>query len=106
VTSVYGRQIRLRIRDASGLRRGKLPGADGAALWSFGRPSAPTAEQIWKGEGNVTKGEIIVVFPKALAPGTKVWFTAYWYNRAALSGPACTPVWSTIGFDDAEPLAA
>jgi hypothetical protein len=35
---------------------------------------------------------ISVVFPASVAPGSKVWLTAFFFNPRALSGPAATPV--------------
>ena len=106
VLSVYGRDVRLGIRDASGARKGRPVGVAGCSLYSFVGPSAPTTNDGWKSEGNITRNDIIVQFPETVTPGTKVWFTGFWYSLRGLSGPAATPISTHIGFEGAQPLAA
>jgi hypothetical protein len=106
VTSVYGRDVRLSIKDASGTRKGRPIGVVGCSLYSFIGPSAPTTNDGWKSEGNITKNDILVKFAESVTPGTKVWFTGFWYSLRGLSGPECTPISAHIGFEGAQPLAA
>jgi hypothetical protein len=106
VVSVYGRNVTIRIKDASGERRGKPEGCVGAALYSFVGPTAPLGNDGWKSEGNITRATVIVEFPETVAPGSKVWFTAAWFNPRGLTGPACTPIASATGYEGASPLAA
>ena len=106
VISVFGRQVRLSIKDASGTRKGRPLYVAGASLFSFIGPTPPAGTEGWQAEGNITKNQILVQFDEDVAPGTKVWFTAFWYTQRGLSGPACTPVGSMIGSEGAEPLAA
>ena len=73
-------------------RRGRPPGVDGVAVFSFIGDEAPTTEAGWKFEGNTTRMSISVVFPATVEPGSKVWLTAFFFNPRALSGPAATPV--------------
>src|SRR5688572_1312662 len=73
-------------------RRGRPPGVDGVAIFSFIGDEAPTTEAGWKFEGNTTRMKIDVVFPASVTPGSKVWLTAFFFNPRAMSGPAATPV--------------
>jgi hypothetical protein len=106
VKGVFGHQMRLVMRDASGKRRGRPLGVAGASLFSFIGEDPPSAAQGWKPEGNITRGMTLVEFPPSLPPGTKVWFTCFWYTLRGLSGPSCTPIASHVGFEGAQPLAA
>jgi hypothetical protein len=73
-------------------RRGRPPGVDGIAIFSHVGEVAPTTNDGWKFEGNATRMKIDVVFPASVAPGSKVWLTAFFFNPRAMSGPAATPV--------------
>jgi hypothetical protein len=107
VTRVFGHDISISLKDASGARKGRPIGVAGASLFTFVGETAPaTTDAGWKAEGNVTRNRVIVQFPESVAPGSKVWFTAFWYNPRGLAGPACTPVGSGIGYEGAMPLAA
>jgi hypothetical protein len=44
--------------------------------------------------------------PASVPAGAKVWLTASWINPRGLSGVACTPVLSGIGYEGALPQAA
>lgn len=77
-------------------RRGRPPGVDGIAVFKFVGPNAPTNEEDWEFEGNSTVTTVSVGFPTNVAPGTKVWFTAFYFNPRARSGPAATPVSTNI----------
>jgi len=89
--------VRIRLFDPSEpARRGKPAGVDGAAIFSFVGETAPTTEAGWKFEGNVTRMIVDVVFPSTTPAGSKVWFTAFYFNPRAQSGPAATPVSTSL----------
>lgn len=93
VISVSDWTVRMRLRAAGGVSRGKLPGTAGASVFSYVGPTPPTDIASWKFEGNCGRvTRIDVAFDNALAPGTKVWLCAFWFNGRKQSGPACTPV--------------
>ena len=97
VLSVDENTVRIRLHDpANPTRRGKPAGVDGAAIFSFVGDDAPTAEATWRFEGNTTRTAINVTFPNTGAPGSKVWFTAFWFNERKQSGPAATPVGTNL----------
>jgi hypothetical protein len=104
--SVFGRNVRLNLRNPITGKRAKVPGAIGVALYSFVGDEPPEGTAGWRSEGNVTKSEIIVQFDESVAPLSRVWFTGCYYTARGLSGPACTPVASRTGDQGAEPLSA
>lgn len=73
-------------------RRGRPDGVSGAAIFSFIGDEAPTTESAWNFEGNTTRMRVNVEFASTVAPGAKVWITAFFFNPRAMSGPAATPV--------------
>jgi hypothetical protein len=106
VASVFGRQVRLNIRNPITGKRAKPAGCVGVSLYSFIGDAPPTGNQQWRPEGNVTKSEILVNFPESVEPTTVVWFCAFYYTARGLSGVTCTPIHTRIGFEGADPLAA
>lgn len=93
VIKVTGWSVEARLHDVStGKKRGKPNGVIGASLFSFTGESAPTDIAGWKFEGNTGKTLVTINFPSTLAAGTKVWISAFWFNGAKKSGPACPPV--------------
>jgi hypothetical protein len=93
IRSTIGNTVRIRLVDTENpTRRGKPAGVDGATVFSFVGHAAPTDEGDWKFEGNTSRTTIDVHFPKKVPPGTKVWFTAFWFNQRKQPGPAATPV--------------
>ncbi len=105
VVSVYGHNVRVKLKDASGESRGKPAFVSAAQLYSFVGATPPSGSDGWKMEACVTRTSIIVQFPETVAPGSKVYLTAAWMNSRGLTGPACTPVVASIGYEGAMPLA-
>jgi|SRR5688572_2610801 hypothetical protein len=73
-------------------RRGRPDGVGGAAIFTHVGDEAPTAEADWTFEGNTTRMRVNIEFANTVAPGSKVWITAFFFNPRAMSGPAATPV--------------
>lgn len=97
VVSVVGRVVTLKLRDStSGSRRGRPPGAIGAAVFSYIGETAPTQQSQWHFEGNTRLVETSVVFPDSAAGGAQVWLCAFWYNRRSESGPPCAAVGTNL----------
>jgi hypothetical protein len=105
IANVFGRSIRVNLKDVTGESRGRPQGVAGAQLFSFVGNNPPAGEDAWRSEGNVMRNTILVEFPETVPAGAKVWFTACWFNPRGLTGPACTPVVSAIGYEGAMPLA-
>jgi hypothetical protein len=92
VVGRMGTTVSTRLHDGSGSRRGKPAGVAGASVFSFVGTQPPMNVNDWKFEGNNTRTTVDVTFDAALAPGTVVWLTAFWYNPRGQSGPGCTPI--------------
>ncbi len=98
VLSVVGRRITVRVRDASGKRRGRAEHASGCLLYTFVGETPPAGVEGWQLQTPTMSGKAVVHFPVSCAAGTKVWFTAQWFNSKGV-GPGCTPVASVIGVE-------
>jgi hypothetical protein len=97
IVSAVGNTVRLRLHEAGEpTRRGKPAGVGGAAIFSFVGAVAPTEESAWTFQGLTTLTTINITFPGTVAPGAKVWFTAFWRNPRDQNGPAATPVTTNI----------
>jgi hypothetical protein len=93
IRSISGWTVKIRLHDTqSTAKRGKPPGVSGAAVFSFVGDAPPSDVSKWNFEGNTGRTIVDVVFNSAIAPGTKVWLTAFWFNGRKQSGPACSPV--------------
>ena len=85
--------VKLRLHDSTDpARRGKPALVDGAAIFSFVGEEPPTPEQGWRFENNTTRTRVDIQFPATVAPGSKVWFTAFWFNEKKQAGPAAAAV--------------
>jgi len=96
VVSVSGNTVRLRLHDSASTGRAKPAGVKGAAVFSHIGANPPGVEQEWTFQGNTTKTVVDVAFPADTAAGAKVWFTAFWFNPTAQSGPAAPPISTNI----------
>ena len=94
------RNIRIQVRDVTGEVRGRPRNAMGCLIYSFVGATPPDGYLGWTSEGAITRDSVIVAFPETATPGTKVWFTAAWFNTKG-TGPGCTPVASMIGVEGA-----
>ena len=107
IVSVVGGNVKVRLHDASGEgKRSKPPGVRGAAIFSFVGPTPPATADGWRFEGNTTRNTVDVVFPDSVAPGSKVWFCAMWFNGRTESGPPCPAISTTIQYSTPMPAAA
>jgi hypothetical protein len=93
VLSVNAWTVKTKLHDsASSAKRGKPPGVSGASIFSYVGTTPPADIGAWQFEGNTGKTNFDVVFPNTLAPGAKVWITAFWFNGRKQSGPNSAPV--------------
>jgi len=98
IKSRYGKTATLRMHDVNNsTKRGKPPYVTGASVFSFVGEEAPDDLGQWKFEGNTGKTEVEVTFPPMVPGGSKVWFTAFWFNSRKESGPASAPVSARLG---------
>jgi hypothetical protein len=99
IAEQHGWTFKLALRDAEPLsRKAKPTGVQGANVFSFVGPTPPTDIAAWKFEGGTTKNIVDCVVDSSLAPGTLVWFTAFWFNPRMQSGPACPPISAYVQF--------
>ena len=91
-TSVQGNRINLRLHQPDSTSRAKPEGVKGATVFSFVGEQAPTELSDWTFEGSITRTTTTLVMPASVAPATKVWVTAFWFNTKSESGPATTPI--------------
>jgi hypothetical protein len=75
-----------------------LPAAIGAIVYSYVGATPPVGIEGWTVEGPITKDSAVIAFDESVAFGSKVWFTAQWFNTKGC-GPGCTPVFATITAD-------
>ncbi|HEX3357102.1 MAG TPA: hypothetical protein VHS31_09040 [Tepidisphaeraceae bacterium] len=89
IISTTGWTVRIRLLDGEAGKRGRPAGTLGAAVFSAVGETAPPNIEDWTFQGNAGRVTAIdVPFPTSLAAGTKVWFTAFWFNGRKQSGPA------------------
>jgi hypothetical protein len=97
VKSTDQNTVHIRLVDpAEPTRRGKPDGVEGIAVFSFVGDEAPSTTAGWKFEGNTTRTAFDVTFPASTTPGARVWFTAFYFNPRAQSGPAAAPVGTNL----------
>lgn len=92
------RTIRIRLHNEKALNRKKPVGVKGALVFSYTGETPPADINLWKFETNTTKVIIEIQPPVTVTSGTTVWFTAFWYNPRAQSGPATTPVSTVVQY--------
>lgn len=99
VKDVYGREVTLRLQDSTtSSGRAKPSGVSGATILSYVGDDPPVDPADWKFEGNTTRTTYSIEFPITVAPGAKVWLTAFWFNPRQQSGPAATPIYTYIEY--------
>jgi hypothetical protein len=97
IISVSGNTVRIRIHaEGASPSRGLPGGVDGISIWSAVGATAPTVESDWDNQGLTTKTVVDITFPATVAPGAKVWFTAFYFNPRKQNGPAADPVGTNI----------
>ncbi len=97
VVSVVGWTVKVKLHDsASSSRRGKPHGVNGASVFSYVGPTPPTTVSDWHFEGNTGTTLVDIAFHDTLAPGTRVWVTAFWFNGRKESGPLAPPVGTNL----------
>jgi hypothetical protein len=97
IVSVSANTVKIRIHEDGGSSRRGLPaGVKGISIFSAVGAAAPTVEADWTTEGITTRTVVDITFPATVTPGSKVWFTAFFFNPRLQNGPAATPVSTNI----------
>ena len=99
VVEVRGHRVTLRLRDEVHRDRRRRPdGVVGATLMYHVGDNLPTTRDGWSLlRGTNRLGNTIDLSPM-LPPGTRVWFTAFWYNAKSQGGAWAVPVSDYVGF--------
>lgn len=96
----------IRIHNGSTLNRRKPEGVKGATILYHVGETAPEELSNWTYHESVTRTTLEVDLPASVAPGSKVWFTAFWFNPRPQAGPAATPVSTYLQFGGLSQIAA
>ena len=75
-----------------GAGRGRPAHVAGASILTAVGDAPPATIEGWTFQGNTPLLLTTVQFPPTLAPGTKVWVTAVWFNRRLQTGAPAAPV--------------
>ena len=93
VISVTAWTVNLKLYDtASSGNRGKPTLMSGAVLYSYVGETPPVNIGEWKTEGMSGRTFQSVTFDGSNPPGTKVWFSALWFNARLKIGPSSPPI--------------
>ena len=97
VKSVLAWTVNIRLFDtASSAKRGKPPRVSGAMIYSYVGAAPPVDMGAWTLEGMTGKTEQSITFANTNPGGTKVWFTAYWFNTRKQTGPMSVPITTNL----------
>lgn len=96
VVSVFGRTIKFHLRDGDTESRARPEGVKGAVIHYAVGDTFPQDLSGWVFKGNTTKTTVDVTIPSNVPAGSKIWLLAQWTNTKLQTGPACTPVWTSI----------
>jgi len=105
VVKVDGSIVTLRMADPEepGSNRRPLFTA-GMSVFSYVGETPPATATDFKFEGNTGKTTIDIALPPSVATGATVWFTCFYFNNRKESGPACTPISTTLGAGSTMPM--
>lgn len=92
VSDVRGRRISLRLSDPTALRRGRPQGVAGAVIFLHVADAPPQSLAEWGFATQTTRTACTVAVGPDVPPGSKVWFSARWFNPRAELGPPAEPV--------------
>ena len=106
VVQVLGNTVTVHLHDAETSLRRKPAGVLGANVFSFVGENPPTEASGWEFQGATSKTTVDVPFAASVPPGAQVWIIASWFNRKAVTGPACQPVGARLQFAAPQPMAA
>jgi len=100
VVSTLGRVVKLQLRDfTDSEKRGRPEGVAGATILMFVGEEPPIDPVQWIFVLNTTRTTVDINFPPSVAPGARVWMTAFWKNPREQAGPTSVPVSARIGDD-------
>jgi hypothetical protein len=93
-----GTTIPLRLRDPDApSSRGMPRDVQAATIFTFVGEFPPASRDDWSLGKGMSRANFDLQFPATLAPGTKVWITAQYYNNRG-AGPFAEPVYAYLGY--------
>jgi hypothetical protein len=98
VSDVRGTRFALRLSDPGGLGRGRPPGVAGATVFVCIADAPPNSLDQWSFATQTTRTACTVVVGPHVPPGSRVWFSARWFNPRAELGPPGEPVCACTQF--------
>ena len=97
IVSAIARTVTVNVYDpASKTKRGKLPTAVSASVYSYVGTTYPSDPTLWQYCGAATKPKFEIVFPDSVANGSQVWICAAWVTRRGDVGPVSVPVSTNV----------
>lgn len=97
VVAVMGKVFEVRLSNLETSTPGKPPSIRGAAIYTFVGEEPPTSIDQWQLPRLTTRTALKIDFPNTLAPGTRVWLCARWFNGKCQMGPISHPVYEYVG---------
>jgi len=92
IVSTMGRVVKIRLRDqAKPDNRGKPDKTQGATILYHVGEAAPSEVAQWVFLQNTSKTILDVEIPASVAAGSKVWFSAFWFNAKKQTSPSAIP---------------
>lgn len=89
---VLGRRAQIRAKAPGHLGRGRPEGVDGITIVTYTGEAPPDDLSLWRFEGSTTKLIMEVEVPASVPVGSRVWYSAFFFNPRKESGPSATPV--------------
>jgi hypothetical protein len=106
VETVRGSVVRVRLSDASVMRRGRPPGTAGAIVMTCVSDQTPDTNAAWRFFDTTSETTIEIPFATSIEPGTRVWVRAAWVNPTLQRGPMSEPVYTHLQFGCALPVGS
>jgi hypothetical protein len=92
ILRVVANRVTIQLTDQPTGRFGKPPTVLGATIMYHVGEDQPLARVKWSVATQSSRARLTVTLPTSIPGGTKVWFTATWWNRRRDSSPFATPV--------------
>ena len=97
IVSALTRTVTINVYDpASKTKRGKLPTAVSANVYSYAGATYPADPTLWQYCGPATKANFQIAFPDTMPGGQTVWICAAWVTRRGDVGPVSVPISTNV----------
>jgi hypothetical protein len=96
VISVVGRQVKIRLHDASSESRGMPFGATSVNIYSYVGATPPTDPTQYRFEGSSSRALTDILFSDSVASGATVWLSARWVSARSETSVGSAPTSFTL----------